>query len=408
MSNELKLGFYLRHKEIKSDGTVPIMGRITIGRTMVQFSAKCSVAERLWDTKSARAVGKSKVATELNRTLDKISLAIHTHYKELVKRKASATATEVKNAFQGIASGQESLLQFCERYYDKLGERVGVTLSYNGRYAYRNLTNNLRQFLKAKYNLSDMPFSALDLSFAENFDFFLRVDKKLKPNSVVSAISYLKFIIYRAVDEDLLPKNPFADYYPEGEKLPPKSITKEELAKIMTTPLDTPSRYLVRDLFLFSVFTGISYIDIKNLTTRHLSQAKDGVWWIHSKRQKTGNEFHVPLLDVPMQIIERYRGTADGDHLFRVFSGVTMNIQLKKITKMCGIERDITYHQGRHSYASLITLSQGVPMESVSKMLGHSSIKSTHIYAKMSNDKIDNDMRILERQIKGKYQLANL
>ncbi len=408
MSNELKLGFYLRHKEIKSDGTVPIMGRITIGKTMAQFSAKCSVAERLWDTKSARAVGKSKVATELNRNLDKISLAIHNHYKELIKRKDSTTATEVKNAFQGVASGQETLLQFCERYYDKLGERVGVTISYNGRYAYRNLTNNLRQFLKTKYNLSDMPFAALDLSFVENFDFFLRVDKKLKPNSVVSVISYLKFIIYRAVDEDLLPKNPFADYFPEGEKLPPKSITREELAKIMTTPLDTPSRYLVRDLFLFSVFTGISYIDIKNLTTRHLSQAKDGVWWIHSKRQKTGNEFHVPLLDVPMQIIEKYRGTADGDTLFRIFSGVTMNIQLKKITKMCGIERDITYHQGRHSYASLITLSQGVPMESVSKMLGHTSIKSTHIYAKISNDKIDNDMRILERQIKGKYQLANL
>ncbi len=408
MSNELKLGFYLRHKEVKSDGTVPIMGRITIGRTMAQFSAKCSVGERLWDTKSARAVGKSKVATELNRNLDKISLAIHNHYKELAKRKDSATATEVKNAFQGVASGQESLLQFCERYYDKLGERVGVTLSYNGRYAYRNLTNNLKLFLKAKYNLSDMPFAALDLSFVENFDFFLRVDKKLKPNSVVSAISYLKFVIHRAVDECILPINPFADYYPEGEKLPPKSITKEELAKIMTTPLDTPSRYLVRDLFLFSVFTGISYIDIKNLTTRNLSQAKDGVWWIHSKRQKTGNEFHVPLLDVPMQIIERYRGTADGDHLFRVFSGVTMNIQLKKIIKLCGIERDITYHQGRHSYASLITLSQGVPMESVSKMLGHTSIKSTHIYAKISNDKIDRDMKILERQIKGKYQLANL
>ncbi len=408
MSKDLKVSFYLRHKEVRQDGRVPIMGRITIGKSMAQFSAKCYVAEKIWDTKSARAVGKSKIATELNSTLNKIALSIHNNYKAIVERKGSATAMEVKRAFQGVASTQTTILEYFNQHYNKLEDRVGVNLSYNGRYAYLNLINNVRSFMVAKYNLSDIPFSALEYSFVVDFDYYLRVDKGMKPNSVVSVISYFKYLVCRAVDDDLLSLNPFANYFPEGEKLPPKSITKEELEKLMHTPLDTPSRYLVRDLFLFSVFTGISYIDVKQLTIENLSQANDGVWWIHARRQKTGVEYHVPLLDVPLQIIEKYRNNSDGKHLFRVFSGVTMNIQLKKITKMCGIERDITYHMSRHSYASLITLSQGVPMESVSKMLGHSSIKSTHIYAKMSNDKIDRDMRLLERRIKDKYYLANL
>ena len=408
MSKELKVSFYLRHKEVRKDGTIPIMGRITIEKSMVQFSTKCFILEKLWNIKAARAIGKSKVATILNQSLDNIVVAIHTSHSELIERKGTATVQEVKDVFQGMASAQITLLDYCKNYYDKQGERVGVNLSYNGRYAYLNLYNNLQLFIKSKYNLSDIPFSALDIAFVEQFDNFLRHDKKLKPNTVVSYISYLKFLIYRAVDDNMLNYNPFADYYPKGEKLPPKSITKEELGLIMNIPLDTPSRYLVRDIFLFSVFTGISHIDIKNLTTQNLSQEKDGTWWIRSKRKKTGNEFQVPLLDVPLSIIEKYKGQADGDYLFNVFTCVTINIQLRKIAKMCGIDRNITIHMARHSYASLITLSQGVPIETVSKMLGHTSMKSTQIYAKMSNDKIFSDMAILEQRIAGKYKLANL
>ncbi len=126
MSKDLKVSFYLRHKEVKKDGTVPIMGRITIGKSMAQFSAKCSVADKLWDTKAARAIGKSRVATELNKALDKITVAIHTQHKELLIRKNLVTATEVKNAFQGIASGQITLLEYCNKYYKELEARVGV------------------------------------------------------------------------------------------------------------------------------------------------------------------------------------------------------------------------------------------------------------------------------------------
>ncbi|MFR9533313.1 MAG: site-specific integrase [Rikenellaceae bacterium] len=408
MSKDLKVGFYLRHKEVRRDGSVPIMGRITIGKEMAQFSAKCYVAEKLWDTKSARAIGKSKVATELNQALDRISVAIHTAYKELLDRKDKVTAVEIKNTFQGMASGQITLLQYCDRFYNELSARVGVTLTPRSHYQYLITYKNLKEFLRKRYNLSDISFGALEYSFIEQFDFYLRVEKKLKPNSVVRYVNYFKLTMNRAVQDDVCFFNPFMGFRSEGEVSKPKSLTQEELDKIISTPLDTPSRYLVRDLFLFSAFTGIAFSDVKNLTQRNLVQTESGEWWIHSKRVKTGVEFKVPLLDLPLKIIEKYRGQGEGDRLFRMLSCVKTNIHLKHIARMCGIEQNLTYHQARHSYASLITLSQGVPMETVSKMLGHSTIKSTHIYAKISNEKIDKDMEILAKRIEGKYNLVGL
>lgn len=407
MSQELKVHYYLRHKELKSDGSAPIMGRISIGKSMVQFSAKCSVQVSLWDTKSARAIGKSKVATELNRVLDKITLSIHSHYKELLAKKENVSAEEVKNAFQGIAAEQETLIGYCDKYEKLLATRIGVNMTLETYKRYGVSFNHVKYFLRTKYNLSDISFQALDYSFIEAFDFYLRVQLKFKPNTIIGIIGHLKIIIKRAVNEGIITRNPFVGFSLEGEPLQPKSITKQELNKIMTTPLDSSNRYLVRDMFLFSVFTGIAFSDIRNLTYQNLVQAEDGVWWIHSKRRKTGTEFHVPLLELPLQIIEKYRGLNKNGKMFVMLSCSKTNGNLKKIAKICGIKRNITFHQARHCYASLITLSQGVPMETVSQMLGHRDLRATRIYAQVSNDKINIDMRKLEKRITNKYHLAD-
>lgn len=407
MSNELKVSFYLKRNEVKSDGTVPITGRITVGKSMAQFSAKCSVQVSLWDTQSGRAIGKSKTATELNRALEKINLSIHTHYKELLAKKEKTTAVEVKNAFQGIASEQETLISSCDKYESMLSQRVGVTITLESYKRYGISFNHLKRFLREKYNVVDMPFQMLDYSFIESYDFYLRVQLKFKPNTIIGIIGHLKIIVRRAVNEGIISRNPFVGFSIEAEPLKPKSITRQELRKIMNTPLDSPNRYLVRDMFLFSVFTGIALSDIRNLTYDNLVRAEDGVWWIHSKRQKTGTDFHVPLLDLPLQIIEKYRGLNKNGKMFVMLSCSKTNGNLKKITKICGIERNITFHMARHSYASLITLSQGVPMETVSRMLGHRDLRATRIYAEVSNDKINSDMRKLEKRIENRYHLTD-
>ena len=407
MSQELKVHYYLRHKELKNDGSAPIMGRITIGKSMVQFSAKCSVQVSLWDTKSARATGKSKVAAELNRILDQTTLSIHSHCKDLLAKKEKVSAEEVKNAFQGIAFGQETLIGYCDKYDKMLAARVGVNITLESYKRYGISFNHVKRFLRTKYNLSDISFQALDYSFIEAFDFYLRVQLKFKPNTIIGIVGHLKIIAKRAVNDGIITRNPFIGFSLEGEPLQPKSITGQELNKIMTTPLDSPNRYLVRDIFLFSVFTGIAFSDIRDLTCNNLVQAEDGVWWIHSKRRKTGTEFHVPLLELPLQIIEKYRGLNKDGKMFVMLSCSKTNGNLKKIAKICGIKRNITFHMARHSYASLITLSQGVPMETVSRMLGHRDLRATRIYAQVSNEKINTDMRRLEKRITDRYHLAD-
>ena len=238
MSEELKVSFYLRHKEIKKDGTVPIMGRISIGKQMAQFSAKLSVPISLWDIKAARALGKSKVATDLNRALDKIVVSIHASHEELIERKGTATPKEVAVAFQGMASGQESLLGYCDKLHKMMLQRVGVNLKAKSCDQYRIAFKYLKEFLKAKYNLKDISFGALDYSFIEKFDHYLRVERKFKPNSVVSIIGKIKLMVKSAITDDVIVFDPFISFRSEGEESKPKTLTRQELELIMTTPLD--------------------------------------------------------------------------------------------------------------------------------------------------------------------------
>lgn len=406
MNTKLKVLFYLKKNEVKADGTCPVMGRITVGRTMVQFSTKTSVPVSLWDTPSGRAKGKSKQATELNRTLDKINVAINAHYKEIFENKGSVTALQVKNAFQGIASEQETLLKSFREHNTEFRKRVGVNREPSTALGYEISYKFVAEFIRKKYKVSDIPFQALDFSFIEAYDFYLRVELKRMPNTILEKTRHLRKIIKIAIDNGVISRDPFDGYTPERPKAVQKYLTRAELDKIMNTPLDHPNRYLTRDMFLFSAFTGLAFRDICNLTEQNIVRAEDGVLWIKTTRQKTGTPCDIPLLELPLQIIEKYRGLAKDGKLLLMLSCGRLNKNLKKIGKICGIERRLVFHCGRHTYASEITLSQGVPIESVSRMLGHKDLRSTQIYAKITNDKINEDMKNLEKRIEARYQLA--
>ena len=406
MKHALKVLFYLKKNEAKEDGMCPVMGRITVGKTMVQFSAKMNVSVSLWDTPSGRANGKSKLATELNRTLDKINVSINAHHKEILENKGQVTAEQVKNAFQGIATEQETLVRYFTRHNQEFKKRVGINREVSTYQLYDISLKHLTRFLRKKYNLSDIPFSSLDFSFIISYDFYLRVELQRKPNTILGITRTMRRMIKLAIHEGIITRDPFDGYTPERPKGEQKYLTRTELDKIMTTPLDHPNRYLTRDMFLFSCFTGLAFRDMCNLTQKNLVRADDGVLWITTNRQKTGTPCHIPLLELPLQIIEKYRGLTKDDKLLLMLSCGRLNINLKKIAKLCGIDKRLIFHMGRHTYASEITLSQGVPIESVSRMLGHRDLRSTQIYAKITNDKINEDMKALETRIENKYQLA--
>lgn len=404
MATDFKLLFYIKKTEVKTDGTCPIMGRISIGKTMAQFSTKQTTAVSLWDTRANRMSGKSTMAVAVNRALDKLSVSINSHYQKLIQLNGSTTANEVKNAFQGMASAQHTLVKYYQNHNQEFFKRVNR--EKNTAIQYENSLNHLTRFIRKKYNVTDIPFSKLDLSFIEACDFYLRVELKLKSNTILGIVRHVRKMIKLAIAEGIIYHDPFYGYTPERPKAEQKYLTREELDRLMKTQLDHPSRYLTRDMFLFSVFTGLAYRDVCNLTPKHIVRADDGVLWIRTTRQKTGTPCDIPLLELPKQIIEKYKGIAKDGKLLPMLSCGRLNKNLKVIAKLCNIDRKLIYHAGRHTYATEICLSQGVPIESVSRMLGHRDLRSTQIYAKITEHKIAEDMQRAESRIEDKFQVV--
>lgn len=405
--NELKVTFYLKKNETRVDGTVPVLGRIRIGTSMVQFSAKVYVQEKLWDVKSGRAKGKSKAAQNANAELEKLCVAIHSAYKELKLRSDNVLAVDVKNSFQGIASEQVTLVKHYEYLNDKFYQKVGISRSVDTYKRYCVALNHLKNFLQKKYNVRDMAFQSLNPTFVKAFDLYLRSDLQMASNTIVSIVARLHLVIKSAMDNGLIRQDPFMDYKYVTEPLVAKCLSEKEFNLILTTPLPKDNMNLVRDVFIFSCMTGLAFSDIRNLTPENMKQAEDGVWWIHTARKKTRTPCHIPLMELPLQLIEKYRGISDKGRLFPMLSCSKTNINLKKIARICGIERCLTFHQARHTYASLITLSQGVPMDTVRELLGHRSWKSTRIYAHLTQEKIGADMGDLQFRIREKFILSD-
>ena len=408
MKNDLKVSFYLKKNEADSNGIASVMGRIRIGKAEISFSARKKISLSLWDTRSGRASGKSREAASLNRKLDSINGLINTRYIELLKTKKNVTPVQLKAAFQGIASKQTALIEYFENYTVEYEKRVGKDRQISTYKELKNSLNHLRKFLKKKYKLQDIPFLSLTNSFIEDYDYYLHINLGLSSGTIVSIISRLRRIIKYAINEGILSNDPFFGYKPDYPKAKQKYLTISELESIINTSFEKNCLQLSKDMFLFSCFTGLAYTDIRNLSKENIVNTPDGMLWIKTKRQKTGVSSNIPLLEIPIQIIERYRGTAKSDKLLPMASNSALNNSLKVIAKQCGIERNLTFHAGRHTYASTITLSQGVPIESVSSMLGHKHLSTTNIYAKITNEKIADDMAALEMKIGNKYELTQL
>ncbi|NDV79953.1 site-specific integrase [Dysgonomonas sp. 511] len=404
---EVKVSFYLKRNEEKQDGTVPVLGRIRIGKSMVQFSAKVSVPVSLWDTKSGRASGKSKTALSINASLNKICVAIHSAYRDLLAKKENVSAQDVKNAFQGIASEQDTLVKYYESHNEHFLKCVGVNRCMETYKRYGISLNHLKRFMRKKYNVSDISFQALTPSFVADYDYYLRVELRFAPQTIVNTIGQLRRIVKIAINNGLLRNDPFIDYEFITSPIAPKSLTSAELKKLVKAKLSRPNLNFIRDMFLFSSFTGIAFSDMRSLTEQNLSIAEDGVRWVDLKRKKTGTPCHIPLLEIPLQLIEKYRGLAKEGKLFPMISCSKTNIYLKRIATECGIDKRVTFHMARHCYASVVTLSQGVPLETVAELLGHRDWRATRIYAQVSNEKIGEDMRHLNKRLSGKFHLVD-
>lgn len=402
---ELKVSFYLKKSEVNTEGLCPVMARLSVGKySKTGFSAKMCVAASLW--MSGRATVKSAAARETNRQLDEIRATAIGVYEELRAVRNGVTAEDVKCQLLGMASGQQTLMNYFEAFIHGFEQRVGVNRTEGTAQSYRYAYSHLARFLREKLRVSDLPFTALDRSFIDKYDLHLRIVCRLSPGTIILLTTRLNTIVGEAVADGILTANPFAGYEPPRPKRGQKYLTANELKRVMTTPLPNRRLYLVRDMFLFSCYTGIPYGDMCLLSEANIEEAEDGVVWIKSLRKKTGVGFEVPLLDLPLHILDKYRGAAPAGRLLPMPGNDTLNVGLKRIAKACGIDRPLVFHAGRHTYATEVTLSHGVPLETVSRMLGHNQISTTEIYAKVTDDKIDADTKALDHRIAERFSIT--
>jgi site-specific recombinase XerD len=400
MRSTFKVLFYLKRDKRKANGLIPLFCRITVDGQEARFGMKCDVNPKYWDVETGRATGRTAEAAQINALVDNTKAAIYKVYRELQERDNYVTAEKVKNVFLGIESRHQTLLELFDRHNGERKELIGVNVTKSTYSDYCNTRRRLADFIFYKYNLHDVPFKDIDHNFLSDFEIYLLTRCKIAPNTITKTMKKLRHIIGLALKNEWIYKNPFNDYKNQWHKVDRGYLTQEEVEALIDCKLPDKQLEKIRDTFIFCCFTGLSYTDVKSLTSEQIQSSFDGRLWIKGQRNKTGTDYNIPILNIPGIIMEKYRGVAVNNRVLPVTDIMTYNKNLKKIAALCGISKNITSHLARHTFATTITLSKGVPLETVSKMLGHTNLKTTQIYARILDSKISNDMAELSGKMK--------
>lgn len=398
--------FIIQKGKIREDGTVPIVARITVNGEMVHFATRMYIHPDRWLPKDYRTAGKTKEEKQINEMLEELRVLIRRKYDEMLRREEVITAGKLKNAITGLDQNATTLLQVCDRFIEDYTDLLKTEQCCRETYLRYKLTRNrLAEFMQARYRLPDMAVKELHPRFATDFDQWLRMNYRLTNNSTMKLMRQLKTMLHVGYLNGWSKNDPLAGYKLHFEKVDRGYLTDEELDRLANKVFAMKRLEVIRDLFLFSCYTGLAYIDLKHLSADMLRRWPDGNLWIDTKRQKTDVSVHVRLLDIPIRLIEKYGGTTEGGLLFPVPSNQKVNSYLKEIASVCGIDKDLTFHMARHTFATTVTLANGVPIETVSKMLGHTNIQTTQIYARVIDTKINNDMEVLAGKLNAKAMI---
>lgn len=400
MRSTFRVLFFLKRDKQKANGNVPLFCRITIDKQEARFGIKKDIHPSIWDVHAGRAVGRTSEIVEINSIIDKTKSALFNVYNDLLLSDTNVTAEKVKNRFLGVATSSHNLLEHFQRHNDDVERLIGISKSKATFQKYEVTRKHLANFIKEKYNLSDISFKEINHLFITDFEVYLLTTCGCNPNTTAKFMQFFKRIVIIAKNNGWIKADPFANYKIRLKKVDRGYLTQEEVEAIMAKQFSTKRLEQVRDIFVFSCFCGLAYIDVKKLRKENIRTSFDGNLWIMGKREKTDVSFSIPLLDIPKQILEKYEGTLPDNRILPVPSNQKMNAYLKEIGDLCEINKEISFHLARHTFATL-TLSKGVSIESVSKMLGHTNIKTTQIYARITDAKISHDMNAFAGKVKG-------
>jgi integrase len=397
----MSLHFFLRRPKVYSKGPVPVYLRITIdkSRTELVSGFECDPTE--WSPEVGRATGRKESIRKLNAQIEKLQSQVQDVFDDLVRTREDFDAMTVKNKLNGVGNKKIMILDVFSEHNEKVQALVGKEFAAQTLDRYKTSLKHTRDFILWKYKVEDMEVTKINHLFISEYDFYLRSVRNCANNSTVKYIKNFAKIIRICMANGWIVVNPLLNYKPKVKMVDRVFLTDGELLAIAEKEFEIERLTQVRDIFLFSCYTGLAYVDVQKLKKSDIVTGVDGGLWIHTFRQKTRVATRIPLLPPARNILNRYNDHPKCETEGKVMPVPTnqkMNAYLKEIASVCGITKELTFHIARHTFATTVTLNNGIPMETVSKMLGHTNIKTTQHYAKILDMKVSQDMAVLNKK----------
>ena len=385
-----QVSFYLRRDRLK-EGKAPIYMKISSNKLSTRMTINHYINPEDWDVKRGYVKRGRPMHDIINDYIDELRMQIIDAHKRLLSENEDASPKNIIRMLQGVYDKEYTLLEVFQDHNDEMRSRIGVDFSEGSHKNYRLTFRHIKSFVKSQYNLDDISLNKVDHKFLTDFDRYMRVEAGNAQNGSMKNLVRLKKIIKLALDNDWITKDPFRNFKIKIMKPSRVFLSHQELEQIEEETLTSQKLIRVRDIFLFMCYTGLAYVDMSNLTKDKITRGIDGNLWITGHRVKSKVRYAVPLLPKASRLIEKYID-ADREMVFPVMSNQKMNDHIKDIMKLCKVTKHVSCHTARHTFATTVTLLNGVPIETVSRMLGHTDLKTTQIYAKVLDSKISKDM----------------
>ena len=395
MKKQILVSFLARKTLKKKNGMIPVYCRIRYDNRIAQFNTKIDVFGANWDSQTTRVIGNN--SKSVNIQLEKIRIDIIKKYELLYKTNIIITAKTILDLYKNNSLLIDGIMNVFKQHNKNMKSLIGIEYSKGSYKNYITTIKHLKNYIKTKFNTDDISLNKLNYDFVYNFSHYILLNTKCTHNGMMKHIQRLKKITNFCIKNNYITNDPFIGFKIKFKKSNRVYINNEELFILKNIKLNK-SLHKIRDIFLFACYTGLSYIDLYNLNIKNIQIGDDNLKWIFIKRHKTDIPSNVPILPPALIILNKYKTQNNINGIFPMISNQKTNIALKEIARLCNFNKKLTFHCARHTFATTITLTNGVPIETVSKMLGHNNIKTTQIYARVIDSKISADMMKLRQK----------
>lgn len=400
--NSFSILFYLKDERRDKNGKAGLYLRITVDGRRTSISLNRKIDPSKWDSRMNKLKGKNNEAEELNRFIATIRHKLNKIQHHLIEDGEAFTVHDVKEKYLGKDKNHKMLIELFDEHNQQMEKLVGIEFALGTLKRYFTTRSHVANYIKTAYGRNDIPAKDIDLKFIKGFEYYLKVTKSCNHNSALKYVNNFKKIVRIAVANDCLAKDPFYNYKVQFKVVEREFLSKEELQRLIEKEIDNERLGIVRDMFVFCCFTGLAYVDVQSLKSDEIYENGDGGFYIKSKRTKTDTGFTIPLLPTALTIVEKYKNhpkIMNKNCVIPVLSNQKSNAYLKEIADLCDIKKNLTTHLARHTFATTVTLTNGVPIETVGKMLGHKNLRTTQHYAKVIDSKVEKDMKVLREKL---------